>query len=123
MSRTSYNTSRQLAAQDFPFYALLAAAQDLAVLNGDTMTAGMIRDRWSHQIEKRQFDKQVAGEILEMYPDADVDSLLMTAMRQADSDNEVIFRRCWPDLHDELRRRYHAPGGALPEDTEEISRR
>lgn len=41
-------------------------------------------------------------------------ALLMAAMRQADTDNEEKLRRLWPEVWDELYRRYNAPGGLLP---------
>lgn len=123
MSRASYMASRQMTGQDFPFYAILIAAADLAVLNGDLLTANVIRHRWSHEFEKRGYDEMVAGKILEMFPEADVEALLLVAMRQADTNNTAIFKQCWPDLWSELYRRYHSPGGVLPEDTEEVSQR
>jgi len=43
-------------------------------------------------------------------------ALIMAAMRGADSDNESLLRAAWPEVWEELLRRYHAPGGVLPED-------
>ncbi len=59
----AYHVSRKIAAQDHPFYSLIAAA-----------------------------------------------------MSKADTDNLAKLRFAFPDVFDELKRRYHAPLGALPED-------
>jgi hypothetical protein len=40
-------------------------------------------------------------------------ALIMTAMRQADTENMARLRLAWPDVADELEARYHAPGGLL----------
>lgn len=42
-------------------------------------------------------------------------ALIMAAMRQADSANMVKLELAFPDIADELRRRYDAPGGILAE--------
>ena len=41
-------------------------------------------------------------------------SLIMTAMRKADSDNTELLRRAFPEVWRELKARYNAPGGVLP---------
>jgi hypothetical protein len=43
-------------------------------------------------------------------------ALIMAAMRKADTDNTEKFKAMWPEVWDELYRRYHAPGGILPDD-------
>jgi len=43
-------------------------------------------------------------------------ALIMTAMRQADTNNLAKLKAEWPNVWDELYRRYHAPGGVIPED-------
>ena len=40
-------------------------------------------------------------------------ALIMAAMRQADSHNAIIMRLAWPEVWDELQKRYNAPGGFL----------
>ena len=50
-------------------------------------------------------------------------SLIMAAMRQADSLNLEGLQRIFPDVWQELEARYHAPGGVLEEDkVEDLSR-
>ena len=44
--------------------------------------------------------------------------LIMAAIRKADSINLRLFREAWPEVVEEFQRRYHAPGGILPEDGE-----
>lgn len=43
-------------------------------------------------------------------------SLIMAAMRQADTPNIAKLRVMFPEIWSELDRRYHARGGVLPED-------
>lgn len=43
-------------------------------------------------------------------------SLIMAAMRKADTANLTKLQRAFPDVWIELQRRYDAPLGALPED-------
>jgi hypothetical protein len=45
-------------------------------------------------------------------------ALIMAAMRQADTDNLEKFKKNWPDVWEELSRRYHSPGGVLPEEVD-----
>lgn len=40
-------------------------------------------------------------------------ALIMTAMRQADTDNLGKLVAMWPDVWDELKARYNSPGGYL----------
>jgi hypothetical protein len=41
-------------------------------------------------------------------------ALLMAAMRCADNVNLERLKRAFPDIHDELLKRYNSPGGILP---------
>jgi len=43
-------------------------------------------------------------------------ALIMAAMRKADTDNLERLKAAWPDVWDELCRRYKANFGRLPED-------
>ena len=45
-------------------------------------------------------------------------SLIMAAMRQADSVNTDMLRANWPSTWNELQERYNAPGGKLIEELE-----
>jgi len=45
-------------------------------------------------------------------------AMIMAAMRRADSDNLELLRSAFPHVLTELRERYKAPGGWLPEDPE-----
>jgi len=40
-------------------------------------------------------------------------SLIMAAMRQADSENIILLSEAFPRVHAELMERYHSPGGYL----------
>ncbi len=44
-------------------------------------------------------------------------SLVMAAMRRADSDNWDRLRAAFPDIAEELLARYNAPDGVLPGET------
>jgi len=57
-----------------------------------------------------QLSKQLAGQDYPFY------TLIMTAMRQADTDNMVKLRAAWPDVAAELQARYDAPAGLLPDE-------
>jgi hypothetical protein len=60
------------------------------------------------------YDYQISEKLaLEDYP---FYSLIMAAMRKADTDNTVKLKACWPEIWRELERRYHAASGLLPED-------
>jgi hypothetical protein len=43
-------------------------------------------------------------------------SLVMAALRKADTRNLALLRQAFPEVVDELARRYIAPMGVLPED-------
>lgn len=43
-------------------------------------------------------------------------ALVMAAMRKADDVNLDKLSRAFPDVHEELQRRYDAPGGRLPDE-------
>lgn len=43
-------------------------------------------------------------------------SLIMAAMWKADTQNIEILKAAWPELFEELKARYNAPGGILPGD-------
>jgi len=49
-------------------------------------------------------------------------SLIMAAMRRADSTNEAKLIRAWPGIWEELSIRYNQPGGYLPEEHEQLER-
>jgi hypothetical protein len=46
-------------------------------------------------------------------------ALIQAAMRQADSANLAMLKSCWPEVWRELKLRYNAPGGYLPEEHSE----
>ena len=41
-------------------------------------------------------------------------ALVMELMRQADDFNLNFLKSCWPNVWQELKERYNAPGGILP---------
>lgn len=43
-------------------------------------------------------------------------ALIMAAIRQADDDNIEKLREAFPEVWDELKRRYNAPGGLIREE-------
>ena len=50
--------------------------------------------------------------------DPPFDSLMMAAIRKADSQNAARLRMAFPDIYAEFHARYNAPGGVLPTDPE-----
>jgi len=43
-------------------------------------------------------------------------SLIMAAMRKADTENTAKLKGAFPDIFNELQERYWAPGGLIPEE-------
>lgn len=43
-------------------------------------------------------------------------ALIMAAMRKADSLNNFKLQREWPEVYEEFKKRYNAPGGKLEGD-------
>lgn len=43
-------------------------------------------------------------------------AIIMAAMRNADSDNIEKLKLMWPEIWEELGKRYRSPGGILPKD-------
>ena len=43
-------------------------------------------------------------------------SIVMAAMREADTDNLAKLKYAWPEIWEELEARYHSPGGRLDTD-------
>lgn len=43
-------------------------------------------------------------------------AIIMAAMRKADTDNLTKLKLMWPEIWEELDKRYHVPGGILPKD-------
>ena len=46
-------------------------------------------------------------------------SLIMSAIRKADSKNTIILENAFPKIFNELKIRYWAPGGLLPDEIKE----
>lgn len=49
-------------------------------------------------------------------PDVPFDALIMAAVMKADTANLLALTRAFPDVVEETRARYDAPGGRLPSD-------
>lgn len=47
-------------------------------------------------------------------------ALIMAAIRQADSDNQIKLERAFPETYQEFMQRYHAPGGYLDGEQPEL---
>ena len=56
-----------------------------------------------------------AGQMLECH-DFPFYAIIQCAMRQADSDNLAKLRQAFPEVYEDLQRRYRTLGGVLPED-------
>jgi hypothetical protein len=62
-----------------------------------------------------RFDYEVSKKIAA--GDPSFAGLIMAAYRRADTANARKIEQAWPDVVEELRARYHAPGGVLPGET------
>ena len=60
-----------------------------------------------------------ASMLLDAEIDAPFYSIIMLAIRRADTSNYAMLKACWPDVEADLVARYNAPGGVLPADAEE----
>lgn len=60
------------------------------------------------------YDYQVSQQLAK--DDPPFAALIMAALRKADSYNAYLLEECWPEICGEMRARYDAPGGRLPED-------
>lgn len=45
-------------------------------------------------------------------------ALVMAMMRKADTRNRMLIDEAWPEIAHEMQRRYDAPGGLLPGETD-----
>lgn len=61
-----------------------------------------------------KWDYEVSRRIIGNHPDANLESLIMAAMRKADTFNAQVLRVAFSDVWAEFQERYHAPGGYLP---------
>lgn len=61
-----------------------------------------------------EMSKRITGHDYPFY------ALIMAAMRQADTDNLAQLNAAFPRVREELHLRYHAPGGQLPSDGNEV---
>ena len=66
-----------------------------------------------------RFDYEVARRIVAADPEPSFAGLIMAAARKADTDNLDRLSAMWPETVDELRQRYDAPGGLLPDEVED----
>lgn len=62
---------------------------------------------WFDYRDSRRLDGEV---------EASYYALLMLVMRRSDTANVAKLKAAFPDVYDQLQRRYDAPGGVLPED-------
>ena len=65
---------------------------------------------WQMSLYDYQVSKKVAAQDYPFY------ALIMAALRQADDRNVELLKAAFPAVWHELKRRYRAGGGILPED-------
>lgn len=59
------------------------------------------------------YDYEVGQRIVTSYGDDEFYGLIQACMRLADTDNLEKLKVGWPDVYNELVKRYNAPGGYL----------
>ena len=80
-------------------------------------------NHWINNRKEHQMSLYGYRESLELAKnDVGFYALIMAAMRKADTDNVEKLKRAWPEVWEELKARYHAPGGMLPEDHAEANK-
>jgi len=72
------------------------------------------RERRKEQQVMSLYDYQLSLEIA--CRDEPFYALIMAAMRKADTHNLAKLQEAWPEVWDELKKRYNAPGGVLATD-------
>ena len=60
------------------------------------------------------YDYKVGQRVVTEYGDDEFYGLVQALMRLADTDNLQRLKIDWPDVWDDLQRRYNAPDGILP---------
>ena len=67
---------------------------------------GDVMGRWDYEVSKKIISQ-----------DPSFESLIMAAMRKADTPNSQLLRQAFPEVWAELDARYNAPGGLLPSES------
>ena len=62
------------------------------------------------------YDYKVGQHVVTEYGDDEFYGLVQALMRLADTDNLQRLKIDWPDVWDDLQRRYNAPDGILPDE-------
>ena len=63
-----------------------------------------------------RYDYEIGQKVVANYGDDEFYGLVQALMRLADTDNLNKLKAAWPEVWKELRERYNAPDGRLPND-------
>jgi hypothetical protein len=112
MALKDYAQSKTLAQIDPPFYALIIAAIQRATDEDNAALTTVFQ----HEIGNRPYDALMAEHLINDEAQFTFEALMMAAIRNADTNNTSLFELYFPALVEEMKARYHAPGGVLPGD-------
>ena len=66
------------------------------------------------------YDYEVGQRVVTQYGDDEFYGLIQACMRLADTDNLQRLKIDWPEVWDDLQKRYNAPGGLLAGESAEM---
>lgn len=61
-------------------------------------------------------DYQLGLQLAAKHEGDDFYGIVQALMRLADTNNLIMLKNCWPQVYEDLQKRYNAPGGRLPYD-------
>lgn len=111
MTYQEYKQGQEIACYDFGFYALIKVAiwktQDPHIKNQLEIIFPRGKDPNNYELmEAASIEKKPWS----------FNAIIQAAMREADSDNIIMLASLFPIIFSELKARYAAPGGVLPDD-------
>ena len=112
MSLSDYRISKRIADDGYDYEEIIAAAGAAAP---DAASGAAIERAFRHRVS----DYAMARSAALRSPDYTFASLIMGALRRADTSNTLALKNAFPKIYDEFYARYWAPGGVIDESERE----